>query len=260
MELIRQNIKSPLHVVLPLVCSFICASAPLNSFSQTGDRQPGISVTVNPVEELYIVTDRDIYISGEDIYLKIYCLDRQTHKPSALSKVAYVSLLDRTSNPVVRVKIWLNGQSGSGKFTIPDTLRTGNYIISACTHLMQNFSPDLFAARKISVINPFLKIDHIEIGPQTGIPVADEQDTVTEPGGHHEDKEAVAGMAVCGIQTDKATYRPREKVRITVSSTTNDGKPAVSDIVLSVSRSFANDRTIRTLPAGSLNTQGHEKN
>ena len=260
MELIKQNIRSPLHVVLPLVCSFICISAPLSSFSQTTEIQPGISVTGSPDEELYIVPDRNVYISGEDLYLKIYCLDRQTHKPSGLSRVAYVSLLDRTSNPVVRVKIWLNGQSGSGKFAIPDTLRTGNYIISACTHLMQNFSPDLFSARKISVINPFLKIDHIKIGPQNSKSAADAQDTVSEPGGHPEDYEAAAGMAVCSIQTDKATYQPREKVRINVSSFTNDGKPAVSDIAISVTRSFATDRTNPTLPAHALNTPGYEKN
>ena len=256
MELTRRDIRRHLHAVLAMVCSLLCTAAPLSSYSQAAGRQPGISQKEIPEEVLYIVTDRDIYISGEDVYLKAYCLSRQTHQPSGLSRVAYVSLLDRTSNPVVRIKIWLNGQSGSGKFTIPDTLRTGNYIISACTHLMQNFSPDLFAARKISVINPFLKIDHIEIGPQKSIPAADARDTVTEPGVHHEDYEAAAGMAVCRIQTDKATYQPREKVRVSVNSSSNDGKPVVSEFVLSVTRSFAYDKTNRNITAGSFSPHG----
>ncbi|MDZ7633422.1 MAG: MG2 domain-containing protein [Bacteroidales bacterium] len=229
----------------------------MTSFAQTTDKKPEISPTGNPEEELYIVTDRDIYISGEDVFLKVYCMDRQTHKPSGLSKVAYVSLLDRTSTTVVRVKIWLDGQSGSGKFTIPDTLRTGNYIINACTHLMQNFSPEHFAARKISVINPILSIDHIEVRPQDRISADAVQKNDPVRDSRYEDNETATGMAVCSVQTDKTTYQPREKVGITVSTFSNDGKPAVSDIVISVTRSFAHNGTNRGMPAGSVNTPGH---
>ena len=217
MNLIIRNIKISSQTVLAVVCLLICTAAPLTSFSQTTDRQPGISQKGNPDEELYIVTDRDIYISGEDVYLKVYCLNRQTRKPSGLSKVAYVTLLDKTSTPVVRVKIWLNGRSGSGKLTLPDTLRTGNYIINACTHLMQNFSPELFAARMISAINPLPNTELNEIHPQGSIS-ADAVNNVTEADGQPEYMETADSMAGCKIQTDRTTYQPREKVRITVSA------------------------------------------
>ena len=259
MKLINRNTRFPLQTVLSVIFSFFCTAAPLTSFSQTTDRQPGISPKGNPDEELFIVTDRDIYISGEDVYLKVYCLNRQTREPSGLSRVAYVTLLDKTSTPVVRVKIWLIGRSGSGKLTLPDTLRTGNYIINACTHLMQNFSPEMFAARIISAINPLPNTELNEIHPQ-GSKSADAVNNVTEAGGQPESMETADSMAGCKIQTDKATYQPREKVRITVSAFSNDGKPLVSDIALSVTRAFTHDGMNRSIPAGLVNTRGHGEN
>ena len=106
-------------------------------------------------EELYVQTDRDFYISGEKVYLKIYCLNRLTHKPSAVSKVVYVSLLDSLNDPLVQTKIGVNDFTGSGMIILPEDLGTGNYYIASCTRWMQNFSPDFFSYKVISVLNPF---------------------------------------------------------------------------------------------------------
>lgn len=116
-------------------------------------------------EELYVQTDRDLYISGETVYLKVFCLNRLTHKPSYVSKVVYVSFLDNLNNPVVQVKLGINGYTASGLIELPDTTPSGNYMISSCTHWMQNFSPNLFSYRTISVINPF------ENPEKAGIPI-----------------------------------------------------------------------------------------
>ncbi|HPT21622.1 MAG TPA: hypothetical protein PLR88_06720 [Bacteroidales bacterium] len=116
-------------------------------------------------EELFAQTDRDIYIAGELVFLKIFKFDGLTHLPSDVSKVVYVDLLDNFSNPVVQIKISADGYSGSGEFRLPDTLRTGNYLIRSCTRWMQNFSRDLFSYKKISVINPFENINQIRVLP-----------------------------------------------------------------------------------------------
>jgi len=114
-------------------------------------------------EELYIKTDRDLYIAGEKVWFKIYKLNGLTHTPVNLSKVAYVDLLDVDNNPVIELKISIDGFSGSGDFRLPDTLRTGNYILRSYTNWMQNFSKDLFAYKSISVINPFDKFANIKV-------------------------------------------------------------------------------------------------
>lgn len=114
-------------------------------------------------EELYIKTDRDLYIAGEKVWLKIYKLNGLTHTPVNLSKVAYVDLLDVDNDPVIELKISIDGFSGSGDFRLPDTLRTGNYILRSYTNWMQNFSKDLFAYKSITVINPFDKFLNIKV-------------------------------------------------------------------------------------------------
>jgi hypothetical protein len=113
-------------------------------------------------EELIIRTDRDMYISGEKVWLKIYKLNGLNHTPENVSKIVYVELIDTENNPVNQLKVGIDGYSGSAVFRLPDTLSTGNYFIRSYTSWMQNFSEDLFSYRKISVINPF-KIDNIRI-------------------------------------------------------------------------------------------------
>jgi hypothetical protein len=120
-------------------------------------------------EELYMTTDRDFYVAGEKVWLKIFKLNALTSAPVNLSKVVYVDLLDPENNPVDQLKIEVKGFSGSGVIVLPDTLRTGNYILRSYTNWMQNFPKDLFAYKSISVINPFDKITTFKI-PSVQIP------------------------------------------------------------------------------------------
>ncbi len=45
-------------------------------------------------EELYLQSDRDIYIVGEQIWLKIYKLNAFNKLPNNVSKVVYIELLN----------------------------------------------------------------------------------------------------------------------------------------------------------------------
>ncbi len=145
-----------LIVLLLLFCS-------ASSFAQSTEEISAIAGKGKFSEELYVRTDRDIYIVGETVNLKAFCFSNLTHNTSGISDVAYVSLLDKSNNPVLQVKIRINGLSGSGYFTLPDTLSTGNYFIATCTHWMRNFSPELYSYKNISVINPFRNIDRIKM-------------------------------------------------------------------------------------------------
>jgi hypothetical protein len=113
-------------------------------------------------EELYISTDRDLYAAGENVWFKIYKLNSLTNMPTSFGKVVYLDILDLENNPVDQLKIEITGFTGSGDFTLPDTLRTGNYILRSYTNWMQNFSKNLFAYKSISVINPFDKITNLK--------------------------------------------------------------------------------------------------
>lgn len=142
---------------------FLLLFSSTGSFAQSADEAPAIAGNGKYSEELYVRTDRDIYIVGEQVYLKAYCFSNLTRNPSGISDVAYVSLLDRSGTSLLQAKIRINGFSGSGYFSLPDSLSTGNYYIATCTHWMRNFSPELYSYKAISVINPFRNIDRIKM-------------------------------------------------------------------------------------------------
>jgi hypothetical protein len=114
-------------------------------------------------EELYIQTDRDIYITGEQVWFKVYKMNGLTNSPNNISKVVYLELLDKNNFPLKQLKIKTEGNSGSSSFTLPEKMTSGNYLIRAYTNWMQNWPADLFCYKYISVINPFENIDHIKL-------------------------------------------------------------------------------------------------
>ena len=137
---------------------------PASLWGQAGDLTgPGAAGKVLNIEEIHLVTDREIYIAGEQVYFAVSQTGRLTHIPGTLSKVVYVDLLDSYKTPVVQVKTGTDGFSGSGVFRIPDTLRTGNYFIRSFTNLMKNYPQALFAYRMITVINPFRNLSAIKV-------------------------------------------------------------------------------------------------
>jgi hypothetical protein len=108
-----------------------------------------------PREEIYIHSDRNNYVSGEDLWFNIYLIDRQSLKPSGLSKIAYFELLNSENRPVVQKKILLEAGFGPGQIVLPDTLSTGTYTIRAYTNWMKNFLPVNCFSKDIHVYNAF---------------------------------------------------------------------------------------------------------
>jgi len=147
-------------VSLLLFCSLTSA--------QSGS--PSINSVGNYREELYIQTDRDIYIAGEEVYLKVREFGGLTHTPGSISKVVYVDMPDNSGNPVAQIKVSTDGLTGSGAFRIPDTLRTGCYFIRSFTSWMKNYSQSSFAYKKISVINPFESMSRFSVPPVSSLP------------------------------------------------------------------------------------------
>jgi len=122
------------------------------------------NVLMNP-EEIRLVTDRDIYVAGEEVLFSVTQVGSLTHIPGTFSRVVYVDLLDSHKTAVVQVRAGTDGFTGAGSFRIPDTLRTGNYFIRSFTSLMKNYPQALFAYRMITVINPFRSLASIKIPP-----------------------------------------------------------------------------------------------
>ena len=121
-----------------------------------------------PREEIFIHSDRDEYIAGEDIWFNIYLIDRQTSKPSSHSNIAYFEILNSENRPVVQKRIRIEDGFGPGQGVIPDTLSSGVYTIRAYTSWMKNFMPQNCFSGEIKIYNALNNSSFKETKPFSG--------------------------------------------------------------------------------------------
>lgn len=108
------------------------------------------TVLAQGVERVFVSSDRSVYISGDEIWCSVFCLDGTEGKLSGYSAVCYVELVSEEGT-VASAKIALMEGRGAGKFRIPVEAPTGNYRLLAYTAKY----PDAFCpgARTVSVFN-----------------------------------------------------------------------------------------------------------
>ncbi|HMJ71046.1 MAG TPA: hypothetical protein VK508_19230 [Cyclobacteriaceae bacterium] len=110
-------------------------------------------------EKMFLHTDRDVYLTGEIMWLKIYTVDASLHAPIDISKIAYVELVDADNQSVLKEKIALSGGIGTGSIFLPASIANGNYLLRAYTSWMKNFSADFYFKKPVSIINSFVRPD-----------------------------------------------------------------------------------------------------
>lgn len=108
-------------------------------------------------EKVFVHLDRPLYLVGETIWFKTFCVDASLHQPLDMSKVAYLEVLDKEHNPVLQTKISLEEGKGFGSVFIPPFLQSGHYSVRSYTNWMKNFSPDFYFETTITIVNPFSK-------------------------------------------------------------------------------------------------------
>ncbi len=105
------------------------------------------------VEQLFLHLDRPAYVAGETMWFKAYAVEGTAHRPLAMSKVAYVEVLDAAQRPVLQAKIALVQAMGQGAFELPVDLPTGRYTVRAYTNWMKNAGPAFYFHCPIAVVN-----------------------------------------------------------------------------------------------------------
>lgn len=111
-------------------------------------------VTEQYQEKVYIHTDREMYITGETIWLKPYCVDATFHTQSNISKVVNIELFDEKGNVVKQERVQLDKGVGEGQLFVSPDMQTGTYVLRAYTNWMKNFDTDFSFSKRISIINP----------------------------------------------------------------------------------------------------------
>ena len=102
-----------------------------------------------PIEKVHLHFDRDNYIAGETAWFKAYLYS--DFLPDTISTVLYVELSDASSAIITKKVLPVLLGSTNGQFELPDSLSTGNYLITAWSPTMLNNSNELVFRKRVFI-------------------------------------------------------------------------------------------------------------
>lgn len=107
-------------------------------------------------ERVYVSTDRDVYVAGDEMFCSAFCFDMSGRGLSSFSSTVYIEI-SSPEGPVQTAKLALKDGRGAGVVSLLNTIPTGNYRMVAYT--AQCFNEEGYdfqsGSRLISIINPF---------------------------------------------------------------------------------------------------------
>ena len=112
------------------------------------------SLKAQMLEHIFIHTDKQIYVTGETVWMSLYCLDGNSHQLSEISSVAYVELVDDQGEALNQTKIQLIGGRGAGQFFISPALLSNVHYLRAYTRWSQNSPSNAVSEIPLFVVNP----------------------------------------------------------------------------------------------------------
>ncbi|MCF8235103.1 MAG: hypothetical protein K9H13_04825 [Bacteroidales bacterium] len=127
-----------------------------------------------PIENIKLITDRNIYLSGEKIWFTAFYASPQS--TSAKSKVLYTEVFNSAGEVILKAKFDIDGDASTGTLLIPEEAPTGTYYVRAYTKYQRNFHPESYANVPVRIFNP-------EITASEGIPADTNMIDITAVGG-----------------------------------------------------------------------------
>lgn len=174
-----------------------------------------VALQAQITECMRIYTDKDNYLAGEDLWIKV-CVTDSALGESLTSKVAYVEISDMRQM-YAQGKIALQNGVGWGHVRFPQTMHSGTYQLTAYTRYMKNRSVDSFPKKYIAVLNTnqAMEEDNVEVLTDSVALISD--NLVTSP---------------LRLSTDKSVYGNRSRVTLKLPQLPSNMK----DLSLSVVR------------------------
>ncbi|MCF8398578.1 MAG: hypothetical protein K9G58_10435 [Bacteroidales bacterium] len=104
-------------------------------------------------EKIYLHTDRDVYVAGENIYFSADCFVPGMPEWN-ISNIIYAELFDNKQNSLARKKLKVEKGMAHNRIRIPADLPTDYYYLRVFTQFSRNFPPSVAPYKAILVINP----------------------------------------------------------------------------------------------------------
>lgn len=106
------------------------------------------------LEEINLQTDRDIYITGEEICFRADYFLFGDKAENELSKSIYIELITPLGESVAKQKYDIVDGFATGKYPVPEGLLTATYMLRVYTQFQRNYPKEHFTTNLITIINP----------------------------------------------------------------------------------------------------------
>lgn len=113
----------------------------------------------NPVEKVFLHTDKDMFSKGETIWYSAYVVMGPSHQYTNSSKVVHVDLISSEGEIVKSQTHALTNGKSTGALELPKNLQEGPYQLRSYTQWMRNSDSHFFFTKTLSIINSNNKQD-----------------------------------------------------------------------------------------------------
>lgn len=215
--------------VLLFSCFFV-----LEGLAQTN--VVGTSVKQFVPEHIWIHTDRQLYVSGETVWFKLYNFDTQKQQLSSFSQVAYLEMTNQQGSAISRIKVGLNKGTGQGSIELPEALSNGRYTLRAYTRAMRNLGESAFTTLSLTILRPGQAIAKIPVEEQQSSPA-----TVAAAS-----SSTVASGQALRIQITPAEsdFSQRSQGAFEITTTDANGAPIAAQLSVSIALPRLNEKPI----------------
>ena len=161
------NIGFILTAMLSMLSSAMAGASRLTADTLAGRLM--YQVWSYPQEKVYVMTDRDVYTSGDTVRFRAWLVDAATHaRPQQPSRFVYVELRKPFGGVEKRVKIRNEGGKFAGIIALDEELAEGCYTLCAYTQFMQNAGKDFFYRRTLPVFSQLSRKYRLETNFDNG--------------------------------------------------------------------------------------------
>lgn len=109
------------------------------------------------IESFRIVSDRSMYIVGEEINVRVFNQSSQALKMMEWSRVFYLELISPQGYSHARAKFELDSTGISSAIHVPENLPSGIYYLKGYTRWMRNIGPETYVYLTVEIVNPYIR-------------------------------------------------------------------------------------------------------
>lgn len=133
----------------------LLVSLVLTCYSPESLAQPGpVPLPAEPGEEVLFFTDRDLYVTAEEIMFSAFYAGPGEVPENDWSQVLYVELVRWNGTKIADTKVLIAEGMAHGTIDVPAEVESGNYYLRAYTKWMRNYSPYNYSYLLLKIVNP----------------------------------------------------------------------------------------------------------